>query len=282
MPLLSFIQRIDASPEPPSHDLVDSSGPFAMGDPADTITAPLEPFVLLRLGDDSLSPLRKDGSFEVAIVYVSPVKMDEEVPGTISDPLESLNRTFFKFNDKLYFWVLKPVSQGYKAVVPEDARVGVRNFFSNVTTPGRLVNCLLQADFKCGGTEILRLLVNSTFGLAGFLDTAKKEFHLEKQDRDFGQTLGIYGIGFGFYINWPIFGPSSVRDTVGLVGDLFLDPRTYILSDPIFYVLTPVELINETSLRTGEYEDLKESAIDPYVALKDAYYQYRKNKIRQR
>jgi phospholipid-binding lipoprotein MlaA len=69
---------------------------------------------------------------------------------------------------------------------------------------------------------------------------------------------------------------------VGLVGDLFLDPRTYILSDPIFYVLTPVELINETSLRTGEYEDLKESAIDPYVALKDAYYQYRKNKIRQR
>jgi phospholipid-binding lipoprotein MlaA len=109
-----------------------------------------------------------------------------------------------------------------------------------------------------------------------------KDAHLEKQDKDFGQTLGIWGIGPGIYIDWPIFGPSSVRDTVGFIGDLFLDPRTYIFNRPIFYVVRPYELVNDTSLRIGEYEDFKEAALDPYTALKDAYSQYRQNKIKER
>ncbi len=204
----------------------------------------------------------------------------EEAAETIADPIEPVNRAFFHFNDKLYFWVLKPVATGYKIVIPEDGRIGVRNFFSNFTTPIRLVNCLLQAKFKGAGNETVRFLLNTTFGLAGFLDPAKKEFKIEKQDEDFGQTLGVWGIGPVLYIVWPILGPSSLRDTVGYVGDLFLDPRTYIFTDPIFYVVRPIELVNEASLTLGEYEELKKAALDPYIALREASHQFRKNKIR--
>jgi phospholipid-binding lipoprotein MlaA len=241
-------------------------------------------FVPICLAEEEMSilPSTSDEIIQVAIANIPPEPSNLE--GTIepiADPLEPMNRAFFHFNDKLYFWVLKPVATGYKTVVPEDARVGVRNFFSNLTTPIRVGNCLLQANFKCAGTETLRFLLNTGLGMGGFLDPGK-DAHLEKQDKDFGQTLGIWGIGAGIYFDWPIFGPSSVRDTVGFIGDLFLDPRTYLLSDPIFYVVRPYELVNDTSLRTGEYEDFKEAALDPYIALKDAYTQYRQKKIRER
>jgi len=229
-------------------------------------------------------PAEDEGSIQVALANMPPTSAKmEEVVETIADPLEPVNRAFFQFNDRFYFWILKPVASGYKAVVPEDARVGVRNFFSNVATPIRLVNCLLQAKFECSGKEALRFLVNSTFGLAGFLDTAKKEFHIEKQEKDLGTTLGFWGIRPAFYINWPILGPSSLRDTVGYVGDLFLDPTNYLITSiPINLAVKSYNQVNETSLTLGEYEDLKKAAIDPYIALKDAYHQYRQNKIKER
>jgi phospholipid-binding lipoprotein MlaA len=203
----------------------------------------------------------------------------EEPVGDIADPLEPVNRAFFHFNDKLYFWVLKPIATGYKAVIPEDGRVGVQNFFSNLTTPVRLVNCLLQAKLKGAGNEAVRFFLNSTLGMAGFLDPAKKELKIGKQEADFGQTLGVWGMGPAFYINWPILGPSTLRETVGYVGDVFLDPRTYLPNRPIFYVVRPIELVNNTSLTLGEYENLKKAALDPYIALREAYHQYRQNKI---
>jgi phospholipid-binding lipoprotein MlaA len=203
----------------------------------------------------------------------------EESEGSIPDPLEPVNRVFFQVNDKLYFWILKPVATGYKTIIPEDGRIGVRNFFSNVATPVRLVNCLLQAKFKGAGNEVVRFVLNSTLGIGGFWDPAKRKFYIEKEDRDFGQTLGVWGLGPAFYLDWPILGPSSVRDTVGYVGDLFFDPRTYLLTHPIFYVVRPVELVNDTSLSIGEYEGLKKAALDPYIALREAYHQFRQNKI---
>jgi len=214
----------------------------------------------------------------------------EESPGPdekseiIPDPLEPMNRIFFHFNDKLYFWVLKPVASGYKAVIPQRVRVSVRNFFSNLTTPVRLVNCLLQANMKGAGTETGRFLLNTTLGVAGFLDPAKKEFNLEKKEEDLGQTLGVWGLGPGIYINWPILGPSSLpRDTAGFVGDLFLDPQTYLItSTPVNLAVRSYDRVNDTSLRIGDYEDMKKDAIDPYVAVKDIYDQYRRNKIKER
>lgn len=237
--------------------------------------------------DSTESPFsshQNDRLIQVAIANVPPKPSELEEPvGAIADPFEPINRAFFTFNDRLYFWALKPVASGYKAVAPEVVRVSVRNFFSHVTTPVRLVNCLLQADVKCAGTETARFLLNTTIGFAGFFDSAKTGFNLEKQDRDFGQTLGIWGVGPAFYIDWPILGPSSLRDTIGYMGDLLLDPRTYIPSR-YFYLdvgAWVLDKVNETSLTIGEYEDLKKAALDPYIALREAYYQYRQSKIRK-
>ena len=134
---------------------------------------------------------------------------------TIADPIEPFNRAMHHFNDKMYFWLLKPVAQGYKAVVPEPARISVKNFFSNLGYPARFLSCLLQADFCGAATETGRFTINTLWGIGGLLDPAAgKELDLQKQDTDLGQTLGVYGVGHGFYIVWPFFGPSSPRDSV--------------------------------------------------------------------
>ncbi len=209
-----------------------------------------------------------------------PFAKDEAAPARIADPLRPVNRVFYHFNDKLYFWVLKPVAKGYKAVVPQPARVGVRNFFSNVTTPIRAVNCLLQADLRGSGNELARFGINTTIGVLGFGDPAKKRYDIEKRREDLGQSLGSYGIGHGFYITWPLFGPSSPRETVGLLGDALLNPITYLGGGSIAF--TAVDRVNQTSLSIGDYESLKESALDPYEAIRDAYAQHRRKMVDER
>ena len=209
------------------------------------------------------------------------IPMGEMEGDFIRDPFESINRVFFYFNDKLYFWILKPVATGYKKVTPDQFRVCVRNFFSNLTMPIRAVNCLLQGKFVGVGSELLRFLVNSTAGMLGLMDPAQTALKLEKQDEDFGQTLGVYGLGPGFFINWPFLGPSSVRGTAGLVGDMFVDPKGWIrLDSGEWIIINGFERVNTTSLSIGEYEALKKAALDPYVAIRDAYYQYRQNRIK--
>lgn len=213
---------------------------------------------------------------------ITPPEFEEEEMVTIADPLEPINRIFFAFNDKLYFWLLKPIAKGYSKVVPEPARVGVRNFFSNLLTPVRVVNCVLQGKFKGAGTEVLRLIINSTVGFLGFQDVAKQEGHLKIQQEDLGQSLGVYGLGPGIYINWPIFGPSSLRDTVGMIGDAFLDPINYAVTRTKYNIAVKgYDKVNKTSLTLGDYESLKKAAVDPYVAVRDAYFQYRRNLIKK-
>jgi len=201
--------------------------------------------------------------------------------GLASDPLESLNRVFFHFNDKVYFWVLKPVSQGYAYVVAEDVRVCVRSFLKNLLAPVRIVNNLLQGKVVNGGVEASRFVINSTVGIIGLVDPAKNEFGLSPKDEDLGQTLGVYGLGEGIYFCWPFFGPSNVRDTLGLAGDFFLSPISYLaMSDSgAGMAVQAGGEVNNTSLALGDYEDFKDSAIDPYVALRDAYRQYRQKQI---
>jgi phospholipid-binding lipoprotein MlaA len=209
--------------------------------------------------------------------------MEEIAPEeSIPDPLEPWNRAMFAFNDKLYFWVMRPVSKGYNAVFPEPVRVSVNNFFTNLSTPVRFVNCLLQGQLKCAGIELARVAVNSSIGFGGLFDVAKYNWHMEKQDRDFGQTLGSYGIKDGFYIVWPFLGPSSLRDSVGRVGDGYLTPWEYIT--PYFYNAVGVDAaqyFNENALTIDDYKDFKESAIEPYVALRDAFFQHRKSLYKQ-
>lgn len=208
---------------------------------------------------------------------------EEEGIASIPDPLEPFNRAMFRFNDKLYFWVLKPVAQGYKKVVPEAARVGVNNFFTNLKFPIRFVSCLLQADFTGAAAEFGRFAVNTVWGLGGLMDPASSEqLRIPKTEADLGQTLGVYGLGQGFYVVWPILGPDSARDSIGIAGDYFLYPVSYITPWYDWLAVRAYEEVNDTSLRIGDYEFIKEAAIDPYVALRDAYSQYRQKKVEGR
>jgi len=198
----------------------------------------------------------------------------------VSDPVEPVNRGIFYVNDKLYRWVLKPVAKGYKFVVPDPVRVSVRNFFLNLGTPIRAVNALLQWKIGDMGTELARFGINSTIGMAGLFDAAK-EFHLTRKDEDTGQTLGVYGFGPGFYLVLPILGPSDARDAVGLVGDTYLDPLTYLLSFKWALGAQFVRTENDLTFRINEYEELTDAAVDPYAAVKDFYLQYRAKKIKE-
>jgi phospholipid-binding lipoprotein MlaA len=200
---------------------------------------------------------------------------------SIADPLLPWNRLMFEFNDRLYFWVLKPVARGYTAVVPSPVRVGIDNFFRNLFMPPRFVSCLLQGKGAAAEAELARFFVNTTIGVLGFMAPAKDLAAFNPPEEDLGQTLGVYGIGNGIYIVWPFFGPSTLRDTVGMVGDRFLNPVTYLEPFEAAAGVTAVKTVNDTSFRIGDYETLLESAIIPYEAFRDAYLQYRQKKIAQ-
>lgn len=204
---------------------------------------------------------------------------DESVK--IADPLYAWNKAMFEVNDRLYFWILKPVAQGYKAVIPEIVRKGIKNFFRNLESPRIALNSFLQGKMGAAASETGRFLYNTTFGIAGFLDLAKDSAYLNPPEEDFGQTLAFFGIGNGLYIVWPFFGPSTLRDTIGMGGDYFLNLPYYLQNETISWSLKANETINDLSYRIGDYEDMKDAAIDPYESLKDIYIQYRNKKINQ-
>ncbi len=213
--------------------------------------------------------------------------LDEDVQDEsvrVRDPLKPWNLVMFHFNDKLILWVIEPVSRGYKAVFPGTVRLGIRNFFKNLYTPIRMVNCILQAKGRTAEVEFARFLVNSTVGMAGFIDIAGRDPKLVRPDEeDLGQVLGTYGVRDGFFIVWPLLGPSTVRDTIGTIGDGFLNPLVYIMpSDKSFGLgLSGLEKINNASFYIGDYKAFKDATIDPYVSHRDIYLQLRDKKIKE-
>ncbi len=242
-------------------------------------------FLLSTLGlvDDlnsRFSPANMAFAAQTSHEEKDPFEVEEQ---HIADPLESVNRAFFHFNDKLYFWVLKPTAKVYAAFVPEGIRIGIRNAYENFLVPVRVVNNSLQGKFPEAGGEIARFMINSTLGFIGMVDVANRDFGLAPQDEDLGQTLGVWGLRPIIYFNWPFLGPSSLRDTIGTAGDSFLNPLFWIAPDELA-VSAGVRagvMLNNTSLLIGEYEDLKKSALDPYVAVRDAYLQNRAKKIKE-
>jgi phospholipid-binding lipoprotein MlaA len=147
-----------------------------------------------------------------------------------------------------------------------------------------MLNNLLQLRLKAAGNELIRFLLNSFAGIAGIRDIAGN-VGMKKQKADFGQTLGHYGIGHGFYLVLPVFGPSSLRDGIGLAGDGFMHPLTYVSSSDLTFGesmgIYAHEAVNDTSFKIGDYESFKESAIDPYVSMRDAFLQHRKKKVEE-
>lgn len=206
----------------------------------------------------------------------------------IIDPFEKYNRLMTTFNDKLYLNVLDPAAKGYAQVVPESARVGISNFFDNITFPIRFVNNILQFKFEYAFEETQRFFVNSTVGVLGFMDIAS-DYNLQKRKEDFGQTLAYYGFTDGAHIVLPLYGPSNIRDIVGLVADGYIDPLNY--SGDLKYkipnnfgqtfAIKSVDVLNSTSLNLGQYQNLKKDAIDLYPFLRDVYTQNREKQIKE-
>jgi len=196
----------------------------------------------------------------------------------VSDPIEPFNRAMFSFNDKVYVYFLKPVSKTYRQVVPEPGRVSINNFFSNLLSPVRIVNSALQLKGEDATNEFVRMMVNTTIGLGGFFDVAKSDFKISMKTEDFGQTLGHYGIGNGAYLVLPLFGPTTVRDGIGLIVDnTTLDPLDRVFDgESGKYLLTRwVNITNTLSLDKDTYESIKRDSIDPYIFLRNAYIQFR-------
>jgi phospholipid-binding lipoprotein MlaA len=199
----------------------------------------------------------------------------------VSDPLYYFNYAMYTFNDVLYFAVLQPISSSYKALTPPLFRKGVNNFFHNLLFPVRFVNNLLQGRIKDAGTEIEIFLINSTIGVLGFGQVAQNEFGLKTYDEDLGQTFGSYAIGNGFYLVLPVLGPSTLRDAVGLAGDSFLNPVNYVEPWELSLGIKSYDTINSLSFRLGDYEALKAAAVEPYIAIRNAYVQNREKKIKE-
>jgi phospholipid-binding lipoprotein MlaA len=198
----------------------------------------------------------------------------------VLDPIEPLNRSIFWINDKLYTFVLKPVARTYRFAIPEPARQGIGNFFSNLTSPVRALNSFLQLKFNDAAEEICRFTINSTVGVLGFIDVAGKNGLRSKQE-DMGQTFGRYGVGHGFYLVLPFFGPSSARDAVGRVGDFFVDPTVWAVQvDPWTRLgISATNTVNAISLDKDTYEALIKESLDPYATMRSGYLQMRKAKV---
>lgn len=207
----------------------------------------------------------------------------DEGPG-IADPFAPTNKLMYEINDRFYFWVLKPVTKAY-VHIPEDFRIIFSNVYDNLKAPARMLNNLMQMRMKGAGNELVRFLINSVVGIGGIGDMARDAFGIKKQEADFGQTLGHYGIDHGFYIVLPLLGPSSLRDGIGRAGDYLMHPLTYVhhedLSTTASFGILAHENVNDASFRMGDYESFKESAIDPYVAMRDAFVQNRKKVVEE-
>ena len=200
---------------------------------------------------------------------------EKSVSSTVPDPLYRYNKIMFHFNDKLYYWGIKPVATGYKKAVPDDVRQCVKIFFTNVLFPVRFVNSLFQGKVKPAGEELAIFAVNTTVGCLGLGRPAQDEFDLQISKEDFGQTLGSYSFKQGFYVIWPVLGPSTLRDTIGRAGDYFLNPLNCLEGTEVVYGAKILDKVNAASFRIGEYEALKQGAVDPYTSLKNVYIQHR-------
>ena len=214
------------------------------------------------------------------------VGQDEVAPRPLADPFEPFNQAMFSFNLKLDEYILRPVALGYAAVLPLGARQGVGRFFHTINITPRLGNKLLQMKLVGAGKELGRFLINITVGGLGFFDVADSWFGLEASHADFGQTLAQYGMSPGPYLVLPFFGPSTVRDAVGLGVDGAMQPMSYLL--PTYPELITAQggwvagsTLNIRSLNLELFESVDLFSLDLYSAVQDGYLQQRERIIQE-
>jgi phospholipid-binding lipoprotein MlaA len=229
-----------------------------------------------------------------------PFAKPEEAVGEEYDPWEPFNTRMFEFNRQVDRWVLKPVAQGYNFIMPDFVQVGISNMFSNLRFAPRFLNNVFQGKVKGAGIEVGRFLVNSTVGVAGFLDLATG-IGLVTPEEDTGQTFGYYSVKPGPYLVLPFLPPFTVRDLVGYVGDIFLNPVNWLVAPIIEVNNVPSviahknrttttfvqmgarvgEIVNDRSLNLEKFQGVEEATLDLYTAVRNAYLQRRAKAIRE-
>lgn len=231
--------------------------------------------VLMLLALGACSTVPPSGSAGAS----APAAEDASVGTHKSDPWERLNRRVYGFNDAVDTAVLKPVAQGYRAVVPEFIRSGIDNMFGNLGDVWSTVNLVLQAKPKPALEMGMRVVTNSIFGLAGFLDIAG-EAGLSRQQEDFGQTLGVWGVQSGPYMVLPLLGPSTLRDTAALPVDMKASPAALAFKEPRDRNgATVLSVINTRTKLLDATKVLDDVALDKYILLRDAYLSRRRSLV---
>lgn len=216
------------------------------------------------------------------------------------DPWEPVNAKVFEFNRQFDRWLLKPVAKGYNVVVPDIVQVGISNFFYNARVTPRFMNNIFQGKLKGAGIEAGRFFINTTVGIAGFFDVAQR-LNLTTPEEDTGQTLGFYGVKPGPYVVLPFLQPYTVRDLVGYVGDIALNPMYWLVlpiieigeipsviphynrltTSLILITARGTEIVNDRSLNLEKFQGVEESTLDLYAAVRNAYLQKRAKAIRE-
>lgn len=231
---------------------------------------------------------------------LDPFASVDEGDGDENDPWETVNANIFEFNRQVDRFVLKPVAKGYDFVMPDLVQVGISNIFTNLRFAPRFLNNVFQGKIKGAGIEVGRFLINSTVGVAGFFDLATK-IDLVTPEEDLGQTLGFYGVRPGPYLVLPLFQPFTVRDFVGYVGDVFLNPINWLVvpiievdgipsviahknrmtSSIIQYGARVGEIVNDRSRNLQKFQGVEEATLDLYTAVRNAYLQKRAQAVRE-
>jgi phospholipid-binding lipoprotein MlaA len=199
------------------------------------------------------------------------------------DPWQRFNEPMFSFNHGvLDRFMVKPAAKGWDFALPDVAQRGIGRAFDNLAMPRRLVNNLLQLRPIEAGAELARFLVNTTIGVVGLIDVADMALHLDENDADMGQTLGVYGVGPGPYLVLPFFHPLTVRDGIGRGVDGVLDPFGYFIPFAAGIVMSAVKEVNERSLNLKLFADAEEDVFDLYSAVRNGYLQRREAAIEER
>lgn len=211
---------------------------------------------------------------------------ETEVQTNNCTSIEGYNRFVTKYNDRFYMNIMKPVSDSYIDLTSEPFRDSINNFFYNLGFPIRFVNSIAQLQLLDATEELAVFTVNTTVGLLGFFQVAQHQFDLQTHNEDFGQTLGYYGAPSGCHVVLPFFGPSNVRDIIGIVANGNFDPtmnNNFALLDDNYQTIgvKVYEKLNNSEKALHEYETLKSNALDLYPYLRDAYEQYRDKQIKE-
>ena len=226
----------------------------------------------------------------LSMMFIKSVNADEKY--TANECFEKFSRGTLKFNQALDKAIFKPIAKGYR-ILPEPIRTGTNNFISNLRSLLSFSNNVLQGDFKGAGNTAGRFAINTTVGILGVFDPASKMGFEKKPREDFGQTLGVWGTGPGCYFVLPVLGPTTTRDTAGLIGNVLIDPVYYLthnsetdivvgnenLSEHNYYYYRGTDAIDFRSKNIESFESLEENSIDFYASLKSLYLQNRQQRI---